>query len=219
VEVESGRILPDKVETGYARGFAFASDKGGFYYCHEVSAASEDHTIRLHRFQKPKTDQAIFRVARSRGSRLVLISDRFYLGAIWVHHYGEDLVADFQIASKNTPENWKRVFVNRKLPYTPFLNNGHVFVLSYRDAPRGKLVELTHDGSELRIVVPEQDAIIRQFVISGESIFISCFQNMAFQFGSEFVWKRFGTNRYSYRWNDPVAPQSKSRRSQRFLHS
>src|SRR5260370_5147618 len=36
VDVESGRILPDRIENGYARGVVFTSDYRGFYYCHET---------------------------------------------------------------------------------------------------------------------------------------------------------------------------------------
>jgi len=165
--------LPDRLETGYARGFAFTSDKGGFYYCHEMSMASEDHTICLHRFEKPVVDQTVFRTARSRGSRLVLIADSIHLGAIRIHQQNSEFVSDFFIAHRDEPSVWKQVFVNRSLPYSPMLKYGRIFAISYEDAPNGKLVELKDNGCEVRTIVPEQDATIQQLVIAEDQIFVS----------------------------------------------
>jgi prolyl oligopeptidase len=76
VDVESGRTLPDHLETGYARGFDFAPDGTGFYYCHELAEKTGPHTIRLHRFgEAANRDQVIFRIGRTRQSRLVLAID------------------------------------------------------------------------------------------------------------------------------------------------
>jgi putative restriction endonuclease len=49
VDVESGVEFSDKVESGYARGFTFATDCTGFYYCQESVEAFEDHTIHASR--------------------------------------------------------------------------------------------------------------------------------------------------------------------------
>lgn len=173
VDVETGQSLPDWLETGHARGFAFTSDKGGFYYCHETSIASKDHTIRLRRFQDPGTDQMVFRAARSRGSRLVLTADEVHLGAIWVHQSASELLVDFFIAELDRPLVWKRVFADRRLPYSPMLKNGRIFALSYQEAPNGRLVELNDDGFEVRVIVPERSTAIRQLVFAPDRIYSS----------------------------------------------
>jgi prolyl oligopeptidase len=171
VDAESGLIFPDNIETGYARGFAFTSDQRGFYYCHERSAASEEHMICLHLFHESVEDQVVFRVARSRESRLVLTADTVHLGATWIHPHASELLADFWVARHDEPTGWRQVFTNRQLPYSPILRRGQIFALSYDDAPNGKLLELSYDGGELRTIIPEQDAMIQQLVIVGDRIF------------------------------------------------
>lgn len=172
VDVESGRILPGKIETGYARGFVFTSDRLGFYYCQEISAASEEHSIHLRLFHESVADRVVFHVARSRESRLVLTADNFHLGAIWIHQHACEFVADFWITQQDDPTRWRQVFRNKKLPYSPILKGGEIFVLSYDDAPNGKLIELAEDGREIRTLVPEQDATIQQLAFTGDNIFI-----------------------------------------------
>jgi prolyl oligopeptidase len=178
VDVETGFVLTDRLETGYARGFAFSADKAGFYYCHEISTASEDHTIRLHRIQEPGADQMVFRVPRTRGSRLVLTADDVHLGAVWIHQGSSELLADFFITQRDEPSSWKHVFADRTLPYSPILKYGRIFALSHDDAPNGKLVELNDDGCEIGTIIPEQDGTIRQLFIAGERVFVSYLRHM-----------------------------------------
>ncbi|WP_169746995.1 prolyl oligopeptidase family serine peptidase [Edaphobacter aggregans] len=194
VDVETGSILPDRLDTGYARGFAFASDKGGFYYCHESSTASKDHTIRQHRFHEPSVDQVVFRLSCSRGSRLVLIADSVNLGAIRIRQEGSELVSDFFIAQQAKPLVWKQVFVNKVLPYSPFLKHGHIFALSFDGAPNGKLVELNDNGCEIRTIIPEQEAAIRQLVFAGNRIFTS---HLRYLISSIRRWTLLGENQGS----------------------
>jgi prolyl oligopeptidase len=180
VDVASGRTLPDSLETGYARGFAFASDRLGFYYCHELHQPSEHHSIRSHAFGEKGRDAVCFRVARTPGSRLVLAADSERLGAIHGHRSGGDDVVDFWIASQTDPESWHCVFRDRAVPFSPILKHGRIFALSYEQAPDGKLIELNDAGNEARTVVPEQDGVLRQLVIVGDRIFTNCLDEMEF---------------------------------------
>jgi prolyl oligopeptidase len=173
VEVETGRVLPDFIETGYARGFSFIPDDSGFCYSHEGQAASGDHTIRLHRFGQLGSDQVLFRAANTRGSRLILTADHAHLGAIHTYQVDGAGVIDLWLAQRSEPRNWQRVFANRKLPFNPILRQERIFALSYEQTSNGKLVELNHAGEELRVVIPEQDAKIRQLVITGDTIFVN----------------------------------------------
>jgi prolyl oligopeptidase len=173
VDVETDSVLPDRLETGYARGFVFTSDKAGFYYCHESSAASEDHTIRLHRFHEPGVDRTVFHLVRSRGSRLVLTADRVHLGAISIRQQDSEFLADFFIGQRNEPLVWRQVIANKTLLYCPILKHGRVFALTFDGAPNGKLVELNDGGCEIRTIIPEQEAIIRQLVFAGRRVFTS----------------------------------------------
>jgi prolyl oligopeptidase len=178
VHVSSGLMLPDKIEVGYARGFVFTPDDRGFFYCLETPTTSEDHVIRLHLFDEPAMVRIVFRAARTRESRLILTADSTHMGAVWIHEHASELVADFWITLLDAPTSWKRVFANKRLPYGPVLKDGRIFVLQGEGAPNGALLELALDGAELRTIVPEQDGMIRQLVITGAGIFVNYLHNL-----------------------------------------
>jgi prolyl oligopeptidase len=171
IEVCTGRIMRARIESGYARGLAFTSGKEGFYYCLEHPTTSKDHTILLHHFHKSDDDKVLLRLARSRGSRLVLMADAEHLGAIWIHEEASELVMDLFLAKRGKPSSWKQVLVNKALPYKPMLKHGKIFALSFEGAPNGKLVELNDDGREIQTVISEQDEALMQVVFAGGQIF------------------------------------------------
>ncbi len=177
VDVGYGHALPDGIASGYARGFAFASHEHGFYYCHEFSSKSENSSIRFHSFHDSAIDRVIFERVCSRGSRLVLTADSIQLGAMWVYQCGTETVGDFFVASQERDGDWQAVFVKKKLPHRPMLYRGRIFVLSYEDAPNGKIVELTLGGRELRTVVPEGEVAPHQVEIAGGGFFLSYLRN------------------------------------------
>ncbi len=178
VDALSNRLLPDKIEAGYARGFAFTPDHRGFFYCHEEpTTASDSHVIRLHWFGDAAVDQIVFRAVRTRESRLILTADNTHLGAVWIHEQASALVADFWITPLHAPTDWKQVFANKTLPYSPILKGGRIFVLQDEDAPNGVLVELL-DGTEPRTIVPKQDGMIRQLIVTGSGIFLNCLHHL-----------------------------------------
>jgi prolyl oligopeptidase len=171
LDVTSGEVLSDRVQHGYPRGLEFAADDRSFYYCHETSPTARDHKILLHHFHEPVADQVVFRVARTRESRLVLTADHLHIGAVWIHRSEHSLVADFWIARRSEPTKWKKVFAERKLPFNPILKEGRIFALSYLEAPNGKVVELSLDGDEIRVVVPERQIKISHLMMRNKRIF------------------------------------------------
>jgi prolyl oligopeptidase len=173
VDVESGVPLSYGMGRGYAQGFIFSADNRGFYHCHGISADAEEHTIWLNRFHESVAGQVVFRVRQSRGSRLVMAADSVHLGAIWVHEVDSELIGDLWMAKQADPAKWHQVLANRKLPFSPILKDGRLFAISYENAPNGKLVELNHDGQEMRVIVPDQGTTIRQLVLSGGDVYIS----------------------------------------------
>ena len=177
VNTQSGRLLPDRIARGYARGFAFSPFNDGFYYCQESGAHTEEHSIRFHSFLRPSEDRLVFVRAGAAGCRLVVISDAVHLGAIWIHGGSTTGACDLFIASFEQDRDWRPVFTNRTLPYTPFLALGRIYVLSCERAPNGQLIELTRNGRELRTVVPERDTPPRQIVIAGGRFFASYLTN------------------------------------------
>jgi prolyl oligopeptidase len=178
LNVESGRPLSACIATGYASGFSFTSDRLGFYYCHEVSEPSPDHTVCLHLVEGTASDQVCFRTMRSRGSRLIFTADGTHLGAIHIHRAGEDDVLDLWIAEQGEPKKWRHVLENRSLPFTPILKLGRIFALTYDDAPNGRFIEIDITGAEMRTIIPEGDGVIRQLVVAGDRIFVNRMDRM-----------------------------------------
>jgi len=172
VDVSTGRMLPDQIGNGYARGFTFASHNDGFYFCHDSPSSAEDHRIQYHGLCGRSADRTVFRKIRSHGSRLVLTADTIHLGAMWIYEYDEEIVCDFYIARRERDEEWHEVFAGKTLPHTPMLHSGRIFVLSFEGAPNGKVIELIPDRGEARIVVPECKSMIQQIVIASGRLFI-----------------------------------------------
>lgn len=172
MDVESGITLPDSIPTGYARGFAFAPGGHGFYYCHETES-SNDHTIRLCRFEGTASDQVCFRQPRTAKSRLVLTCDDERLGVSHIRQVrGKDLL-DLWITKRNEPTEWKLILANRPLPFIPILKGGSIYAMSYESAPNGRLVELDERGMEMRSVIPERHGTIRQIVLVSDLVFLN----------------------------------------------
>jgi prolyl oligopeptidase len=176
IDVTSGCRLPVKTEIGYARGFAFARVKGGFYACHESSGAA-DHQIRFHAFHTTQADRILFVRPRTPGSRLVLMADTVHLGAMWIRRCKKELVSDFFVALREKDDDWQPVFLDKALPSSPILYRGRIFVLSYESALSGKVIELNADGLEMHTIVPEAEAPIRQVMIAGDRFVISRLRN------------------------------------------
>jgi prolyl oligopeptidase len=177
LDVERGLVLPDLIETGYTRGFSFTEDNLGFYYCH-VREASEDHTIRFHRFEGTGEDQVCFRVDQTHGSRLVLIADHTHLGAIHTRQRDGEGVVDLWVAGRSAPEKWRCIFTNRELPYSPILRQSRIFALNYEHSPNGSLVELDLFGTEIGTVILERAGMIRHLVVVGDKVFVNYLNRM-----------------------------------------
>jgi prolyl oligopeptidase len=173
VEVESGRILPDRIASGYARGFTFTSRNDGFYYSHEIPSATGDHLIRLHSFSDPFEDQVIFSCERTPQSRLALIADNLHLGAMWIREDDQEFICDLFVAPRAHDCAWKQVFVNKRMPHCPMLHRGRIFVLTFNGATNGKIIELAEDGRELRTVVTEGSTPPYQAVAVGDRFFVN----------------------------------------------
>ena len=177
VDVGSGRILPDCVGRGYARGFTFATDTGGFYYCQESLTGAGSHLIQFHSLSGVTEDRVVFERPRTQQGKLFLVADAIHLGAIWIHAHGPDQLCDFFIASRERDEDWRPIFINKKLPHSPILHAGRVFVLSHERAVNGEILELAMDEQQIHVVVPEGETSPRQIVIAGGRFFINYLDN------------------------------------------
>lgn len=178
IDVDRSLILPDKIEAGYPRGLAFTPDGKGFFYCHELLADTQEHTVNLHLFNESVADLTVFRLARTRGDRLVLTADFKHLGVVVSRQVVGEYVIDFWIADLHQPDHWELVFAKKKAPFYPFLAYGRLFAISFECCPNGRLIEFDKNGRELRVIIPEQPSPIRQLVISGDRFFASYIEKL-----------------------------------------
>jgi prolyl oligopeptidase len=178
VDVNSGSTLPDGIQNGYARGFVFATHNTGYYYSHDPIGNISDHAIRFHRLgDKPDLDPIVFRIARTRQSKLVLIGDDCNLGAVFVHNLGTDIFCDLYVASLDSSLDWTLVLKDRQPSYRPFLKYGHIFAvagpMTGQDSRRRRIVEIADNGTESGAVVPDSGHDIQQFSLFPECICVS----------------------------------------------
>lgn len=171
VDVRTGRTLPERIAAGYARGFVFTPNGDGYFYCHENRADATEHIVFHHLFQQPETDSIVFRAARSPESRLIVTADEVHLGVLRIHREGSEMVADFSLARFLESPQWTKVFSDRKLPYSPILCDGRIFVLSGSDAGISRMIELTPEGQEQGTIIPEQNSPIRQIAITSGKVY------------------------------------------------
>jgi prolyl oligopeptidase len=174
VHVPSGRILPDLIRPGYVRGFAFASDLSGFYYCHEVTGDTGDHSIRFHRFGQPsnESDLMLFSAPRTPSSRLRLAADRKHLGAIYSYSLEGDPAIDFSITTRERGSEWCPVFQRARAPYSPTLKQGRIFVYTAATSGNDHVIEISRTGTFVQEVVPAYDIAIHQLAFVGNRIYV-----------------------------------------------
>jgi prolyl oligopeptidase len=172
VLTETGQQLPDSLPLGYARGLLFTSDGSGFFYCHEDLSRKEDHTIQFHEFGRYSYDPVLFHRRRTPCSRLVLAGNDLRIGAIYRHELGDELQTDLYCASQDGGSVWRPVFVDRQSPHEPLLHQGRIFAFTEDHAPNGKLIELSNNGTEMGIIVPESGSRIGQYVCTDEAIYV-----------------------------------------------
>jgi prolyl oligopeptidase len=174
VHVPSGRILSEAIPPGFARGFAFASDLSGFYYCHEISGDTGDHSIRFHRFGQPsnESDLLVFSAPRTPSSRLRLAADCKHLGAIYSYSLEGDTAVDFSIAARERDSDWCLVFQRASAPYSPTLKQGRIFVYTAATAGNDHVIEISPTGTFVQEVVPSYDIAIHQLAFVGNRIYV-----------------------------------------------
>lgn len=176
IDVRAGRPLGCSLPRGILRGLAFSSDNRGFYYCLEPipSPASEiAHAIRDRRFDgRDDGDEIVFSASRTGRSRLILSSDRTHFGVALLRENGSEIRLDFYRASRREPLRWKQILGDRKLPCSPFLHQGQIYLISFSDHPHGQILRVREDGSDDAILVPPWKAPICGLHPAGERLYV-----------------------------------------------
>jgi len=177
VDVDTGRNLEGLHEPGNTRGIAFQPDNCGFYYCQEPEVSVEKdlrHEIRHHQFGCClNQDRVLLSIARTKHSRLHLISDDVNLGAVYVRDVSAGFKTDLYIAPRSADWNWHPVFEGREPPFGPILHHGKIYVATCAGAPNGQVLELLNDGSQGPVIVPEWNAAMGRIHLAEDRIYVA----------------------------------------------
>lgn len=178
VDTESRNTLPDILERGYLRGFAFAPDGRSFVYVHEA-LDSETPFYRSANSHVLGTDfsedQEIFCAGEDPILRLGLVADARRIGFI-TSRFGTRALTNFYLRLFEGEGPAECVLADADYSFVPVLVEDRILALTNRDAPNFRVVELrlrADQKPEWAEVIPESDLRIHQWLVSGERIFVS----------------------------------------------
>jgi prolyl oligopeptidase len=178
LDIESRKTLPDTLPRGYLRGFAFASDRGSFYYVHEpLDSTRRSYRAAYHHELGTRfcEDREIFFAGEDPRFRLLLFSDRVRLGVL-LCKFLEKTYTDFLIRPLAGGGSFEPVLMNVDYRFEPHLRNDRILALTNLDAPNLRIVAVlpvTCGQARLVDLVPETDAAIDRWAVVGDSIFVS----------------------------------------------
>jgi prolyl oligopeptidase len=179
IDVNLGTILPDHLDRGLQRGFAFSDANDGFYYCHERMDAPEisriDHEVRFHLFGMcAENDVVLLTLPRDQSSKLVLKSQGKMLGATFCHQKAGVSVVDFYGARQCPCPDWHRICEDTPAPFGPFFYRERLLAHRFQDTPNGEIVELdAANGLPIRVIVPEWETQIQESAIATDRLYTS----------------------------------------------
>ncbi len=174
VEVRDGHTLPDSLERGYIRGFHFSPDRTGFYYCRDSARTSGSGSIHFHQWGNNQTqDEMLFQVGRSSTGRIGLLADDLCLGAIVTGFDGSACSTNLYISRHSDRSNWKPAFIGKRSVHQIFLQRGRVFVLTTEGTSGKSLIEVSHAGETVRVIISESNPEISKVAMIGDLFFVT----------------------------------------------
>src|SRR6185437_6601372 len=194
LDIATRTRLPDLLPRGYLRGFAFAPDCKSFYYIHEALNAKRpfyraafNHVLGT----SFSDDREIFFAGEDEYIRLALTADETRL-AFFVYSFKEKIVTDIYLKSFALESSAEPIF--RGITYMLGLQllNDKILAITDHEAPNRRIVEIQlQETGEPKLIdiVPEGDMVIKNWILVGDSIFVSYTKNMAHRI---FVFDRVG---------------------------
>ena len=183
LDIKSCKTLPDFLQRGYLRGFAFAPDCRSFYYVHEALhsnrpfyRAAYQHVLGT----SSAEDNEIFFAGEDEKLRLCLISDKRRLG-ILIYQFREQTVTDFYLKTFEDECTPQLISSGIGYSFAPIFAYAGIFVITDRDAPNRRIVKILpreNGGHEWVDVVPESDAPINNCIVAGNRIYVSYLKEM-----------------------------------------
>jgi prolyl oligopeptidase len=177
LEIASRRVLPDKLERGFLRGFAFGPNNAGFYYSHEPHQEQDDHrrSVRYHRLgTSPAEDREILSASGGADSRVCLLAGDRQVG-ILVYRFQQRVHTDFYLKPLAVEEPAQRILADLDYFFGPVLVRGKVLAITNHNAPNlciGELRLRAEREPEWIGLIPESDCRIQQWLVTDDRIFV-----------------------------------------------
>ncbi len=183
LEIETQKRLPDLLPRGYLRGFAFAPDGKSFYYVHEALETKRPfyRAAYQHLLGTPADeDREIFFAGEDERIRLSLTSDKKRL-AFFVYRFLKKTLTDIYLQPFDAAMSPELIF--SQIDYLLGLRflDDTILAITDRDALNRRIVKirLRESGEHEWIdVVPETDTPINNWLVAGDTIYLSCVKEM-----------------------------------------
>src|SRR5882762_1234028 len=198
LEIETRKRLPDLLPRGYLRGFAFAPDGKSFYYVHEaVDAKRPFYRAAYHHILgiSLEQDKEIFFAGEDQKLRLALLSDKKRLGFL-VYRFIDKTFTDIYL--RPFEEDGPPVLILGQIDYMLGLRlmDDKILAITDLQAPNRRIVEIRRrqNGEHEWIdIIPENDTPISNWLVVGDSIFVSYMKDMQHRvFIFDFSGKKIG---------------------------
>jgi len=176
MEIASGRILPDRLEPGLLRGFAFTPANDGFYYSHEPLSMHErcGRGAYYHSLGTPfAADQKVLEAGTDRNTRVCLFGSSRNIG-ILVYRFLNRVHTDFYLKPYDTQIPPQPILTDVDYFVGPVFAGDRILALTNRNATNLCIAELAVDGSGARWIelIPQIDRRIQQWLVTSDKILI-----------------------------------------------
>ena len=179
-DVESRKILSDRLPRGYLRGFAFSSDSKAFYYVHEAldSRGPRCRSAYKHVIGTDfNSDVQVLCAGDDAQIRLYMIPGAGQLGFLVVRFSGCTLT-DFHLWTPGSGGSPQCVVSNADYKFGPVpVKSGCVAITNHR-APNFRIVKVQLNAEKEWIftdIVPETDVPIQNWAVVADRLFVSYF--------------------------------------------
>jgi prolyl oligopeptidase len=183
LDIATRKRLPDFLPRGYLRGFAFAPDGKSFYYVHEALDAKRpfyraafQHVLG----SQSAEDREIFYGGENEKLRLAILSDKKRLGFL-VYRFLEKTLTDIYLRPFEEEGAPTLAFAEIDYMLGLRLMDDKILAITDRHAPNRRIVEirLRENGEHEWIdIVQENDTLISNWLVVGDSIFVSYTKDM-----------------------------------------
>lgn len=114
ISVDTATVQQESIPLGYGRGFAFANDGTGLFYCRETPHDASAHTIYFHPFDgRISEDRPVLQLSGTAEDALFLIGDAQRIGAIKLRQSGGN-VQRLRSRSRAAQSGWSETRAARR---------------------------------------------------------------------------------------------------------